>query len=108
MDTRKARQRITFLLPPEGTDDDGFPRKKWTPYVTVWAELQTLKGKSFYEAASTNLENYRHFRIRYRNDLNDRMRVSWNDIDHELAAPIENTDGMNRYMDVRVKAVTNR
>ncbi|WP_054637180.1 phage head closure protein [Thalassobacillus sp. C254] len=107
MNTARARQRITFLNPPgENIDIDGFPSKEWTPHVTVWAELRTLKGRSFYEAAQNQLENSRHFIIRYRKDLNDRMRVRWNGKDHELAAPIENVDGLNREMDIRVKAVT--
>lgn len=106
MEKARARQRITFLSPPEGTNENGFRnRADWKTHATVWAELRTLKGRQFHEAAQTHLENYRHFRIRYRKDLHDNMRVLYNGQIHQLAAPIENVDGLNKFMDVRVKKV---
>lgn len=99
------KQRITLLNPP-GLDENDNPKTEWTEHVTVWAELKTLKGRAFYYAAQTNMENVREFKIRYRKDLHDHMRIRWNGQIHELVAPIENDDGLNKTMTLFVKAVS--
>lgn len=104
------KQRLTFLKPARGQDDDGFPIKKPTEYTKAWAKLKTLKGKTFYAAASTNMEHNREFIIRYQRKLEDDTRpkgliVKWKNIDHEIVS-IENDDGLNVSMTVVVKAVS--
>lgn len=110
MNTRKARQRIAFKRPIGGTDKDGFREKNYENYLTVYAELKTLKGRTFYAAAQNNMEHNREFKIRYTPLLSDAERpkglvVFWNEIEHQIVS-IENDDGLNRFMTVVVKAVS--
>lgn len=103
------RHRITFFLPSDETDDDGFPKGEPTEYLTVWAKLKTLKGRTFYEAAQNNMQYNREFTIRYHKKLDDEMRpknlqILWKGKVHDIVS-IENDDGLNRTMTVIVKAV---
>lgn len=109
MNPGEFRHRITFQQPAGGTDDDGFPITEPVPYVTVWAKLKTLRGRTFYEAAQTNAEHNREFTIRYNKKLDDTVRpknlqVVWKGIAHDLVS-IENDDGLNKTMTVIVRAV---
>ena len=90
-------------------DDDGYPIVNPSEYTKAWAKLKTLKGKTFYAAASTNMEHNREFTIRYQRILEDGIRpnglvVVWKGIEHDITS-IENDDGLNVSMTVVVKAV---
>jgi SPP1 family predicted phage head-tail adaptor len=104
MNPGKLRQRITFLKPPGEQNNNGFPTTEWTPYVTVWAAERTLKGRFYYEAASTHKEHNKEFTIRFRNDLSKNMRVQYRGQDYEIE-DIINVDGLNKFMTVIVKEV---
>src|SRR5690625_1902097 len=104
MNPAKLDQRITFLNPPGGVSDSGFISDEWTEHKTIWAALKTLKGRSFYAAANTNLENNRMFEIRYREDINDRMRIRWRGVDHDIIS-LEDDNGQKRTMTIYCKAV---
>ncbi len=109
MNPGKLRQRLIFQKPSEGKTVNGFPTGSPTIYLTANAALKTLKGSTFYAAASSNMESNRQFTIRYRKELMDGVRpkgleVLWRDIVHEIAS-IENDDGLNKTMTVFLKAV---
>lgn len=104
MNPAKLDQRITFLNPPGAVTDSGFVSDDWTDYITVWASLKTLKGRSFYEAAGTNLENNRMFQMRYRPDVNDQMRIRWRGLDHSIIS-LEDDDGQKKTITIYCKAV---
>ena len=97
-------QRITFLKPPGGVSDSGFVNDEWTEHITVWAALKTLKGRLFYEAAGTNLENNRMFQIRYRKDVSDNMRIRWRGVDHTIIN-MEDDDGKKKTITIYCRAV---
>ncbi|MCR6111757.1 phage head closure protein [Bacillus sp. A301a_S52] len=110
MDPRKAKHRITFLTANDATDGDGFNIHDPKPYVTVWAELRTLKGRTFYSAAQNNMQHNREFILRYHQALNERNRprkltLLWQGIEHEIES-IEDDDGLRKTMTVVAKAVT--
>lgn len=109
MNPGDMRQRLTFLLPDGGKDDNGYPVPGNIPYAKVWASLKTLKGKTFYAAAQNNMEHNREFTIRYQRKLDEAKRpknlqVSWKEITHDIES-IENDDGLNETMTVVLKAV---
>lgn len=104
------RQKLLFQLPAGGKDDDGFPINEPVSYVTVRAKLKTLRGKTFYEAAKTNMRHNREFTFRYHSKLVDDVRpkhleVMWKGTKHEIVS-IENDDGLNITMTAYLRAVT--
>lgn len=110
MNAGEFRQRLTFLQPVGGTDEEGFRINKNDVYTQAWAKLKTLKGKTFYAAAQTNMEHNRNFTIRYQSKLTDGKRpkglkVLWEGIKHDIVS-IENDDGLKVTMTVVVRAVS--
>jgi SPP1 family predicted phage head-tail adaptor len=110
MNPGSLKQKLIFQFEGESVDSDGFPVAGTIDYTTARAKLKTLKGRTFYSAAQTNLEHSREFTIRYQNKLDDELRpaelyVLWKDKKHEIVS-IENDDGLGVSMTVVVKAVT--
>lgn len=109
MNPGDLKQRLSFMLPTPGVDKDGFPIGGKSLYTNAWAKLKTLKGRTFYAAASTNMEHNREFTIRYQRKLEDGFRpngliVVWKNIEHEIVS-IENDNGLNVSMTVVTRAV---
>src|SRR5690606_6304878 len=109
MNPGEFRHQITFTKPSEGTDEYGFPITEPQEYLKVWAKLRTLKGRTRYIAAQTNMEHNREFIIRYNKKLEDGVRpknlqLVWKGITHDIVS-IENDDGLNKTMTVVAKAV---
>lgn len=110
MNPGELKQRLIFEQPTGTTNENGFPIDEPTLYLKARAKLKTLKGNTFYTAATTNMEHNRAFTIRYRKELMDGNRpkgllVAWRDIRHEIVS-IENDDGLNITMTVFVRAVS--
>lgn len=101
------KHRITFLIPPPDTDSDGFPIEngKWTEYKTVWAEIKTLKGKSFYEAAADQLQDTKQIGIRYRSDVDESMRIQHKNKIYKIIS-MNNDDENNQWLTIHVREVS--
>ncbi|WP_245835691.1 phage head closure protein [Virgibacillus ndiopensis] len=105
----ELKQRLTFQQPAGGQNENGFPINEPIFYCNAWAKLKTLKGNSFYAAASENLEHNREFTIRYQQKLDDGVRpekleLVWKGKTHQIES-IENDDGLNTTMTVYARAV---
>ncbi len=79
MNPGQYKHRITFQQYLEGETENGFPIKDWKDVITVFAAIRTLKGKEFYEAATTQNENTSRFIIRYRKGITPDMRIKMRD-----------------------------
>jgi SPP1 family predicted phage head-tail adaptor len=55
-------------------DDSGLHVPNWQPFVTVWAKVQDLTGREFFQAAQTQSESTTKFTIRFRSVENN-MRI---------------------------------
>lgn len=103
------RQKLLFQYEGEGQDEDGYPSTVPIDYVSAKAKLRTLKGRTFYAAAQENMENSREFTIRYRKELDEKVRPEglfalWKEKRHDIVS-IENDDGLNATMTVLLRAV---
>ena len=47
--------------------------------ISLWAETRFLKGRNFYAARAANIKTDVEFIIRYRTDLDEKMRIKFND-----------------------------
>lgn len=74
------RHRITIQEPSASQDSYGEETPvAWSTLATVWAAFEPLSGDERYiEVADQRLAETRvRFRIRYRDDVTHKMRVSW-------------------------------
>lgn len=98
----KLNKRITFLTAPEGTDEDGFPVVDWQAYKTVWGEVYTLKGRNFYQAAKDNVQDLMQVTVRYRDDIDDTMRLRIKGVTYRITS-IMNDNLENQWLTIHVK-----
>lgn len=61
-------------------------------YISLWAESRFLRGKNFYAARAANIKTDVEFIIRYRTDLDEKMRIKFNDKFYEIEGilPLDN------------------
>lgn len=78
MNPGRLKDRIIFQKKVEATgpfDDLG----DYEDYKSLWAESRFLRGKNFYAARAANVKTDVEFIIRYRTDLDEKMRIKFND-----------------------------
>jgi len=70
-------RRITIEQNTPGHDAAGAPTESWATLATVWAEVRPAAGREFFDAQQIVAEAKVVFRIRYRSDVDHKMRVSY-------------------------------
>lgn len=91
MNPGRLRNRITFQhkIEPEGPFP---PLDEYEDYVSIWAESRWLRGRNLYAARAANVKTDVEFVIRYREDLDEKMRIKHNDKFYEIEGilPLDN------------------
>jgi SPP1 family predicted phage head-tail adaptor len=77
MNSAKLRHRITLQSKTKVKDSEGITKEKWADVMTVWAAVEPLRGREYFQAAAVNQENTVRFRIRYRAGVTPNMRVKY-------------------------------
>jgi SPP1 family predicted phage head-tail adaptor len=68
-------QRITIQQTTTGQDTSGAEIESWATFAEVFAEKHEGSGREFFSAQKVNPELSVVFKIRYRSDLNSKMRI---------------------------------
>ena len=70
------RHRIEIQSPIPGQDSyGGYDETTWTYVATVWAAIEPLKGKEYWDAQQVNAESDIRVRIRYRPGISPENRI---------------------------------
>ena len=72
-------RRITIEQNTAGRDAAGAETESWTALadMPVWAEVRPAAGREFFDAQQIVAEAKVVFRIRYRSDVDHKMRVNY-------------------------------
>lgn len=70
----RFRRRLTIQSRTETTNDYGETVWTWSDHATVWAGIEPLRGREFFAAEQLQSEVQGRIRMRYRGDLNTKMR----------------------------------
>lgn len=97
------RHRITLQKFMVITDPDGFTTQQWQDVATVWAAVENLHGREYWEAAAVQAENTVKFTIRYRPDIDQTMRIVFRGQVYEITA-IDNVKYRNEYIEIKAVA----
>lgn len=74
IDDRITIQRLTQASPT--TTGSGMIDESWQDWVTVWASVEPLNGRELFAAQEHHAEVTTRVRIRYRDGLTAKMRLS--------------------------------
>ena len=77
-------RRITIQQATEAQDSKGQPIKTWAALATVWAEVIPVGGSEIFQARQVGAETVAKFRIRYRSDIERKMRVVYDSDNYDI------------------------
>ena len=77
MKTGLLNKRITFQANTPTANSIGEFVDTWADFVTVWAAIEPLTGRLYFEAKQANSEVEGRIRIRYRSDILPTMRIEY-------------------------------
>lgn len=82
---------ITFQKKPQPSGPFD-PLDDYEDYISIWAESRFLRGKNFYAARAANVKIDVEWKIRYRTDLDEKMRIKFDDKFYEIEGilPLDN------------------
>ena len=80
----KLRHRVTIKKQTDAKDEYGERLDDWVDVATVWAAVEPLRGREFFEAFRENAEVTTRIRIRYRDDVDRTMIVQHGTTEFEI------------------------
>lgn len=82
----------TYITFQRKTEPDGPFTPLYEEYISIWAESRFLRGRNLYAARAANVRTDVEFIIRYRTDLDETMRIKYNNKIYEIEGilPLDN------------------
>lgn len=72
----RLRDKVTLQEPTATQDEEtGQPVDAWIDVATVWAQVEDVSGRQFFEAAAIQSEVSTPIAIRFRTEVKPKMRV---------------------------------
>lgn len=93
------RKRITLQKKVE-SEGPFQPLDEYEDYIKLWTEPRFLRGRNFYTARAANVKTDVEFIIRYREDLEETMRVVYKGKNYEIEG-ITPLDSQNAFMMIK-------
>ncbi len=94
---------ITFQQANVIEDELSQEIEEWTDYKSLRAMIKTMKGSEYFAAASVQAERTYRFIIRYRNDIDNSMRILYKGRIFDIVEPPINDDEENKTLTIIAK-----
>ena len=78
----------------------------WQDIATVWAEINPISGREYFEASQVQSEVTTQIWIRYRDGIEPTMRVAHNGKQYEIVSVL-NYQGLNKILQLMCKEKLN-
>ncbi|MGB9813526.1 MAG: phage head closure protein [Thermovenabulum sp.] len=102
MNIGDMRHRITLQKKMNIVDADGFTTQQWQDVATVWAAVENLHGREYWEAAAVQAENTVKFTIRYRPDVDQTMRILFKGKVYNILS-VDNIKYRNEFIEIKAR-----
>ena len=99
MKAGKLRHKITIQQYTDGTNDNGYPEKTWTDFVSCWSSIEPIKGKEYFAAQTEHSKVDHIITCRYYTGITTDMRIKYNN-QHFNIESILNVDERNRELQI--------
>jgi SPP1 family predicted phage head-tail adaptor len=79
----------------------------WALHATVWAQVSPMnatRGRELVAASQVQSEITTRFRIRYREGIDETMRIIWRGVQYDIKAPPGEVQGGRTWVDLMAKA----
>jgi len=98
----ELRHRVIIQQKYVTQDAEGITTESWADIATVWAAIEPLRGREFFDAAAVNAEVTTRIRIRYRSGIVPAMRVVYGSQVYEIESVID-VGGRRRELELLCK-----
>lgn len=100
-DIAKMNKRITIQKHADVEGEWGQSSSEWKDYKTIWASINSLYGREFWQAREANMENTINITVRYSRSFKNmdsrQYRISWDNKYFDIIH-IENPQFANKYL----------
>ncbi len=100
----KLRHRVTIQQKSVTRNTFGEEVVTWQDVATVWAAIEPLRGREFFESQQINAEVTTQITIRYRDGIAPEMRIIYNSKIYDIQAAI-NTEERDKELILLCKEV---
>jgi SPP1 family predicted phage head-tail adaptor len=105
MKTTNLRNRITLQQKLITKDPEGIPMETWQDIVTIWAAVEPLRGREYFQAATVQSQNMIRFTTRYRKGITSEMRILYDSKSYDIQSIID-VNGRHQQLELMAKEVT--
>jgi len=95
MQAGKLRHRVTLQEKSVSRNAYHDEVVSWSDVATVWAEIQPLEGREFFESQRLGAEQPSWIRIRHRSDVTPSMRVVRGSVTYDIETVVD-VDGLGK------------
>ena len=106
MRSGKLNRRVTIQRLEVTKDEYNADIESWVDAATVWAHIEPLRGREYWQAKQVVAEVTGRITIRYLTGIDEKMRVTYGDRVYNILAVI-NPEERNRVLQLLVKEVLN-
>lgn len=104
MKSEELRHRITLQVLETMTNENGFEVETWIDFKDLWAKIENLHGREYFEAAAVKAENTVKFTIRYIPNIEPTMRIIFKDKQYNITS-IDNIKYANKFIEIKALEV---
>lgn len=104
MKTEELKYKIVIQYYNTTVNENGFEVEEWENYKTVWAKVENLHGREYFEAAAVQAEKAVKFIMRYLEGIDEGMRILFRDKHYNITS-IDNIKYGNRYMEIKAMEI---
>lgn len=106
MKSEELRHRITLQVLETITNENGFEVEAWVDFKDLWAKVENLHGREYFEAAAVQAENTVKFTIRYTDEIDTSMRILFKGNQYNINS-IDNIKYRNKFIEIKGMEVEN-
>jgi len=106
MRTGRLNRRVTIQRLEVTKDQYNADIESWADVTTVWAHIEPLRGREYWQAKQVVGEVAGRITIRYLAGIDEKMRIVYEDKTYNILAVI-NPEEKNRILQLLVKEVLN-
>lgn len=104
MGAGELKHRITFLIPANTVNENGFETEGLIEFKTVWASVSNLSGREYFAAAEVQKEKTVKFKIRAIHGIDESMLIAFQGRHYNITS-IDNIKYENKYVEVKALEV---
>ena len=107
MQAGKLRHRIKIFDQSQTRTASGAVRTEWEHILTLWADITPLSVKDVLNAQAANSEIRARAKMRYRTDINSKMRLEHMGRTYEIDGdPLLDAESGKEYMTLMLKSAS--